>query len=195
MAQFRISSILPAREVLRCAQCQLVQFRTASDLCRRCGRPLPRLLEFADVASPEAEKTVQMAGEAPNRFVPLRAVEYHGKTMRNFSLGPRLRELREFGGLTQSDIARKARVPRTYISRIEHSHLLPGLGVVQRLAEALSVGILDLIPGAAGESEPSSCDPYWTSLALHFGQLRSERKSLVLAKVRAMLHQRQRSAA
>jgi len=181
-----------AREVLRCAQCHLVQFRTASDLCRKCNRPLPRPLEFADVASMEEEKA---GGIAADRTMPVCPIVCHGKTIKNFSLGPRLRELRESGNLTQAEIARKASVPRTYVSRIEHGHLLPGLGVTQRLADALGVGILDLVPNANGENEAFSGDPYWTSLALHFSQLQIEEQALVLTRVQAMVRHRQMSAA
>ena len=44
-ANARAGEIAP-REVVRCQECQLVQFRTASDLCRRCAQPLPSLLPF-----------------------------------------------------------------------------------------------------------------------------------------------------
>ncbi len=185
-----------AREVVRCAQCQLVQFRTVSDLCRRCDRPLPRpQLEMTSIAAHDAGD--EMTGPPAERIAPVRAAEYRGKTMRNFSLGRRLRELREYKNLTQAQTARKARVPRTYISRIEHCHLLPGLGVVQRLAEALSVGMLDLIPNPSDDAEDTGLpnDPYWNSLVRNFRPLQNDQKAAVLSRVRAMLRQRQVSVA
>lgn len=186
------------REVVRCAQCLLVQFRTVSDLCRRCDRPLPRPLELSDADSGEAEEVaIGAPPQSAVREAPVPAIGYRGKTMADFSLGPRLRELREFKNLTQAQIARKARVPRTYISRIEHCHLLPGLGVAQRLADALAVGILELLPNSSkpsGDSGPSK-DPYWSSFAHHFQQLRIEQQSAVLSRVRAILRQRPMSSA
>src|SRR5437773_665278 len=128
-----ILTAIGPREVVRCGQCNLVQFRTISDLCRRCCLSLPRpQSELAAEAEAEAAQAATEAARASER-----TAEVHGKTMKEFQLGPRLRELREFKSLTQAQVARKAHVPRTYVSRIEHSHLLPGLGVAQRLADAL----------------------------------------------------------
>ena len=46
--QQSIAEAVPAREVVRCGSCLLVQFRTQSDHCRRCAKPLPTFLPFQE---------------------------------------------------------------------------------------------------------------------------------------------------
>jgi transcriptional regulator with XRE-family HTH domain len=135
------------------------------------------------------------------RSLPRPEGPYRTKTVGKHALGPRLRELREFKNLTQADIAKRAHVPRTYISRIERAHLMPGLGVLQRLSGALEVGLLDLVPGSAasrvpnkfttpeavGEAAGISSDSYWDSLVRYSRSLAEDQKVLILSKVRAML--------
>jgi transcriptional regulator with XRE-family HTH domain len=110
--------------------------------------------------------------------------------MQELSLGARLRTIRESRSLTQAQLARKAHVPRTYVSRIEHAHLLPGLGVAQRLADALGVGLLDLVHNHSGGGSRNTHDGYWNSLVRFYRGLGEEQRYAVLSKVRAMLGQR-----
>ncbi len=195
------------REVVRCGGCHLVQFRTISDRCRRCERFLPRPnaeLEAVEAPPQPVMAVPEIAREAIThevQFLPRPEGPYRTKTVGKHALGPRLRELREFKNLTQADIAVKARVPRTYISRIERAHLMPGLGVLQRLSAALGVGLLDLVPGngairvpgkfaspaAVGEAAGISSDSYWDSLVRYSRSLAEDQKALILSKVRAML--------
>jgi transcriptional regulator with XRE-family HTH domain len=188
-----VASAPAAREVLRCNQCHLVQFRTLSDLCRRCGYALPRpqaeLEALAEQADAEAQASL-CAGGAGAQI----AADLPGKAIQELSLGARLRAIRESRNLTQAQLAKKARVPRTYVSRIEHAHLLPGLGVAQRLADALCVGLLDLVPNRGGGSSPAH-DGYWNSLVRYYRGLGEDQRYAVLSKVRAMLGQRQISHA
>src|SRR5262245_10576283 len=55
---------VPVREVVRCQECQLVQFRTQSDLCRRCAKPLPSLLRFVAEEAQNAVAGAEAAGES-----------------------------------------------------------------------------------------------------------------------------------
>lgn len=185
-----------SREVVRCARCMLVQYRTVSDLCRRCNQPLPRPQAeiAAAVAEPQPEPTPTFGAIPGVRH--LDPLEVHGKTLPSFALGPRLRELRECKNLTQAQIARKAHVPRTYVSRIEHCHLLPGLGVVERLAGALEVEVLQLLPNQNGTPGPTvPNDPYWNALVRYFRLLQDSQRSEVLARVRSMVRPPHSSAA
>jgi transcriptional regulator with XRE-family HTH domain len=189
------------REVVRCSGCHLVQFRTLSDHCRRCQGPLPRPQSELEPVAAQPEPETVKSGTALDVRIPLRGEsEHRTKTIGKQSLGPKLRELREFRNLTQADLAGKARVPRTYISRIERAHLMPGLGVLRRLADALAVGLLDLVPGnfpsqvsssfpglgGASKAFGSPDDPYWNSLVRYSRCLRPEQKSEILSRVRAM---------
>ncbi|SRR5579885_569612 len=175
-----------AREVVRCRSCNLVQFRTVSDLCRRCDQPL--------TAPPPPEVPAEpLAGEtsAAQRPAASPASDSTAGESRSFALGERLKQLREARGMTQGQIAAKAKVPRTYISRIEHFHLLPGPAVTQRLADALQVGILELIPnsGLAEARAAADEDPFWKTFVEYFNGLRPDQQLAVRTRVRTMLRQ------
>ena len=58
----------------------------------------------------------------------------------------RLRELRVERGMTQAELAQKAKVTTTYISKLESAGAAPGLDLLQNLATALGAGITDLVP-------------------------------------------------
>ncbi len=113
------------------------------------------------------------------------------KTARELTIGRKLRELREQQHLTQQEMAVKAGVPRTYISRIENARLLPGPVMLRRIAEALQVEILDLLPKKRQIAIPGVAlgedDSLWTPLAGYFSQLHPHEMSLVLDHVRSMI--------
>lgn len=180
----------PAREVLRCGECRLVQYRTLSDLCRRCGHALPRPLAELEAAAAQAEAQARASSGSGKSGTDV-ASAFLGAAMQEVSLGARLRAIRESRNLTQAHLAQKAHVPRTYVSRIEHGHLVPGLGVAQRLADALGVGLLDLVPSHGGGcGSRAAHDGYWNSLVRYYRGLGEEQRYAVLSKVRAMLGQR-----
>ena len=189
-----VSSTSAAREVLRCNECHLVQYRTLSDLCRRCGHALPRPQAELEALAEQAEVQTQasLCGDGPGTDFDSAVPR---NSMQELSLGARLRAIRESRNLTQAQLAQKARVPRTYVSRIEHAHLLPGLGVAQRLADALGVGLLDLVPSHSGGGSRTTHDGYWNSLVGYYRGLGEEQRYAVLSKVRAMLGQRRISYA
>src|ERR1017187_8984986 len=61
------------REVVRCNGCFLVQFRTSSDLCRRCANPLlpqppPNLGEAGGPGNGETIPTVSVASSSKRIF-------------------------------------------------------------------------------------------------------------------------------
>ncbi|MBI2817897.1 MAG: helix-turn-helix transcriptional regulator [Acidobacteria bacterium] len=111
------------------------------------------------------------------------------KTARELTIGRKLRELRDQRNLTQQDMAAKAGVPRTYISRIENARLLPGPVMLRRIAEALQVEILDLLPhGSMENGSPSPVEgAYWAAVSASFAQLQPEQMEAVLEHVRAMV--------
>jgi transcriptional regulator with XRE-family HTH domain len=64
--------------------------------------------------------------------------------------GERLRQLRELAHLSQNELARRARVPRPIISRVESgAQETMSLAYAQRIAEVLGVS-LDLLAGRRG---------------------------------------------
>jgi transcriptional regulator with XRE-family HTH domain len=56
-------------------------------------------------------------------------------------VGKRIRELREARGLSQTGLARKARIGRVTLARIEAGTQIPTLATLQRLARALGVRV------------------------------------------------------
>ncbi|HYH66460.1 MAG TPA: helix-turn-helix transcriptional regulator [Urbifossiella sp.] len=60
----------------------------------------------------------------------------------------RLRGTRQARGMTQRDLATKAHVTFSYVSRLEAGGAAPGIDLLERLAEALGVGVAELLPPA-----------------------------------------------
>ena len=57
-----------------------------------------------------------------------------------------LRHLREAKGMTQADLAKKAKVDQGYISMLEAGQKKnPGINVLKRLARALGVPVTELL--------------------------------------------------
>ena len=119
------------------------------------------------------------------------AMQPRGKTARELTIGRKLRELREERHLTQQEMAGKAGVPRTYISRIENARLLPGPVMLRRIADALAVAILDLLPQSKNVmAAPELADEsYWTSFVTSFTQLCPADMAHVVSQARDMVEQ------
>jgi transcriptional regulator with XRE-family HTH domain len=115
-----------------------------------------------------------------------------GKTTRELTIGRRLRELREQRHLTQQDMAGRAGVPRTYISRIENARLLPGPLMLGRIAGALDVSILALLPAnrngnGNGNGHFSAEEAsFWSELVEHFSRLSPEEMSRAMFFARSL---------
>jgi transcriptional regulator with XRE-family HTH domain len=64
----------------------------------------------------------------------------------------RLRGVRQARGMTQRDLADKANVTVTYISKLEAAASAPGIDTLDQLARALQVSVVELLPIATGDS-------------------------------------------
>jgi transcriptional regulator with XRE-family HTH domain len=61
-------------------------------------------------------------------------------------IGTVLKEIRETKGLTQEELAKKAKVTRSYVALMETGEKAnPSLVILQRLAKALRVPVSDLL--------------------------------------------------
>jgi transcriptional regulator with XRE-family HTH domain len=67
----------------------------------------------------------------------------------------RLKELRAERGMTQAELARRAKVTPTYLSKLEAAGAAPGIDLVGKLAAALGAGVADLFP-PAGPGDPTA---------------------------------------
>jgi transcriptional regulator with XRE-family HTH domain len=56
-----------------------------------------------------------------------------------------LKRFREAKGLSQDALARKARVTREYVNKLEAGRYDPTVGVLKRLAKALGVPVTELL--------------------------------------------------
>ena len=60
-------------------------------------------------------------------------------------LGMKLKRLREGKGLSQDALAKKAKVTREHVNRLEAGRHGPTMAVLQRLAKALGVPVTELL--------------------------------------------------
>lgn len=169
----------PEREVLRCEHCKLVQFRTLTDICRKCKKSLlpeqPKVQPIAVVTEPahaEAEG-IQVAAA--------------------------VRDLRHVRNLSQRQLATRMNVPRTYISKIENGKAMPTLSSLDRLARALQVDISALLRDAPTRHKDETAvlmtDPFLAEIAKFTSHLTSTQKSIFLNHVRELAQGRTRKLA
>lgn len=169
-----------SREVVRCDDCHLVQFRTANNLCRRCRTSL-------DEDEPE-----------PILAQPMPMVEPQPASRSEVQVARAIRMLRQRNGLSQRQLAARMGVPRTYVSKIENQKATPTLSSLDRLARALEVSIPDLLracgPSRQDEINDLLSDPFVAELLEFTSRLNAMQLSSVLAQVRDMIAHPRRGA-
>ena len=163
------------REVVRCKVCGLVQYRTRTGNCRRCVRALPPKVEYL-IPPPAPEELPgddrQLFEKWPNR-----------ETVEN--IGQRIRQLRESHGMTQSQLQARSRVSRSYLSRIESGQMTPSLGTLEKISEALGVGLNRFfVPESNGEALLE--DPFIQGLRPYLRQLDWEQWQGILKRLQAI---------
>jgi transcriptional regulator with XRE-family HTH domain len=170
--------------VLRCQQCQLVQFRTMSDMCRRCGKPLPSWIPFG-VSADDDEGPNGTLEYAEDSELP---ADRAGRN-RRISVGVKIKELREERRLTQAEMSSLLGIPRSYLSRIENRRLLPGPLMVAKFALALGMDISELLPHERRKdgSRLFPSDPGLAALYTQIAKLPVQELGKVLAIVRRMV--------
>src|SRR6266480_978368 len=169
-----MSSLEMDREVIRCKTCGLVQYRTRTGNCRRCVRALPQRLEF--LIPPPAPPEEEAAEPTPEKFVNQATVE---------NIGQRIRQLRESRSMTQSQLQSRSKVSRSYLSRIESGQMTPSLGTLEKISEALNVGLNRFfIPESDGEALLE--DPFIQGLRPFLQQLDWEQWQSILKRLQAI---------
>lgn len=163
------------REVVRCSVCGLVQYRTRTDNCRRCLRLLPAKVTFV-IPTPSQQDMPgddrQLFEDWPNR-----------ETVEN--IGQRIRQLRESRGMTQSQLQARSRVSRSYLSRIESGQMTPSLGTLEKIAEALGVGLNRFfVPESTGQTLLE--DPFIQGLRPFLRQLDWAQWQSILKRLQAI---------
>jgi transcriptional regulator with XRE-family HTH domain len=124
-------------------------------------------------AAPAEEAGAETAAEKfPNR-----------ETVEN--IGQRIRQLRESRGMTQSQLQSRSKVSRSYLSRIESGQMTPSLGTLEKISEALNVGLNRFfIPESDGEALLE--DPFIQGLKPFLRQLDWEQWQSILKRLQAI---------
>ena len=168
------------REVVRCDQCHLVQFRTTNNLCRKCRTSLDE-----DEPEPILVQTVAVAEPVES-----------GRS--DVHVAQAIRSLRQRSGLSQRQLALRMGVPRTYVSKIENEKATPTLSSLARLANALVVSVPDLLtactPSRQSEIDELLGDPFLAEMATFTRQLDAMQRTSVLAQIRDMVAHPRRGA-
>ncbi len=168
------------REVLRCDHCALVQFRTATSLCRRCHKSL-------DVEEPEPVATPIAVVSAPSHT-----------TSSGLQVADSVRDLRRVRNLSQRQLAGRMGVPRTYISKIENGKAMPTLYSLERLARALQVDISALLRDSQARHQDETAvlmgDPFLSEISQFLKGLDEVQRSIFLNHVRELAAGRRRMA-
>ena len=156
------------REVLSCPHCRLVQFRTQNSACRRCYHPLDDHFQHPVCPVPcSIQSTTLIANHR------LEAVQIVGK---------RVREIRKEQALSQSDLARRMKVPRTYLSKVETCKVVPTVGTLRRIASALNVDVHHLL--YSREFLEVSQDEFLGEIAPLVSLLTPQQRAVILRAVR-----------
>jgi transcriptional regulator with XRE-family HTH domain len=163
------------RDVIRCITCGMVQYRTRNGNCRRCLHLLVPKVEFL-IPPPETEELLgdnrQPFEKWPNR-----------ETVEN--IGQRIRQLRESRGMTQSQLQARSRVSRSYLSRIESGQMTPSIGTLEKISEALGIGLSRFfVPASNGEALLE--DPFIQGLRPFLRQLDWEQWQSILKRLAAI---------
>jgi transcriptional regulator with XRE-family HTH domain len=163
------------REVIRCKVCGLVQYRTRTDNCRRCLRMLPPKVQY--LIPPAAPQ--ELPGDDRQLF------EHWPNNQTVENIGQRIRQLRESRGMTQSQLQARSRVSRSYLSRIESGQMTPSLGTLEKIAEALGVGLNRFfLPESNGETLLE--DPFIQGLRPFLRQLDWEQWQSILRRLQVI---------
>ena len=181
-----------AREVLRCSRCQLVQFRPATGMCRRCATSLERPPNL-DFGLPGEKVVIEVgsngtASLSSNYLRPAEAPE-QTDAHEQMALGAKIKLLREKKNMTQDDLAALAHLTRTYISRIENQHLIPGPKVLNRIADALEVAMADFM-GSLRTAEAAAgleLDGLNQAILVEFPRLTRSQMAEILLRIKSVV--------
>jgi transcriptional regulator with XRE-family HTH domain len=136
---------------------------------------LPPRQEFL-IPPPEQQTLTGSDGQPFSKFPNQETVE---------NIGQRIRQLRESRGMTQSQLQARSRVSRSYLSRIESGQMTPSLGTLEKISEALGVGLNRFfVPETAGETLFE--DPFIQGLRPYLRQLDYEQWQSILKRLAAI---------
>lgn len=105
------------------------------------------------------------------------------------NLAGAIRRLRKRNGLSQRELARRMRVPRTYVSKIENDKATPTLASLERLAQAMETNVASLLR-FSGDGDATNlqlrdllADRFIRDLIPYVQQLRPTQRDYVLMEL------------
>jgi transcriptional regulator with XRE-family HTH domain len=175
-----------ARETVRCFKlnCQLVQYRTSDNNCRRCHSSL----ELEPEPVTPAPLLVVVPVPHPGR----------GRGHSFLDLASTVRTLRLRLGLSQRQLSIRMRCPRSYVSKIENERATPTLGTLEKLALALRVTAVELV-SPSEDSRREEVDELMRSqlvraLVPYVSLLTAVERACVLSRTQDLIEARRRNA-
>ncbi len=157
--------MIEIREEVRCLKCLLNQFMTSNRLCRRCHKPL-------DLSEPVEIEPIMMNQPTEKKFKPVSF---------DRQISARIRELRRFRRMSQSQLAAIMDCPRSYISKLETGRVNPLLRTLQRLSDAFQITVYELmLTQQEIRRQNFLADPFIAALAADLPKLSPERRKEVL---------------
>jgi transcriptional regulator with XRE-family HTH domain len=163
------------REVIRCQTCGLVQYRTRLGNCRRC----------VQVLTPNAEVRIR----APQLQSPHTDARQVFRKSANFAIvaniGERIRRLRVSSRMTQGQVRVRSRLSKSYLSRVETGLFIPSIATLEKIAEALGIGLYRCLAPETTEQNLLE-DPFIRDLRPLFLQLDREQRQSILRRLAAI---------
>ncbi|MCS6902846.1 MAG: helix-turn-helix domain-containing protein [Candidatus Bipolaricaulota bacterium] len=125
----------------------------------RAGRPVTLDLSTVRLSDPSVILIDNTDGETEE--VPWDFIRHHcdaefahserdKERLSRKALGARVRAYRERAGLSQEELARRAKIGRITLSRIENGKLYAHTRTLEKIAAALGIHLADLIAGSLG---------------------------------------------
>jgi transcriptional regulator with XRE-family HTH domain len=163
------------RDVIRCITCGMVQYRTRNGNCRRCLHLLTPKRDFV-IPPPKPQELPGDDRQLLKKWPNCEMVE---------NIGQRIRQLRESRGMTQSKLQAGSLVSRSYLSRIESGQMTPSIGTLEKISEALGIGLNRFfVPETNGEALLE--DPFIQGLRPFLRQLDWEQWRSILKRLAAI---------
>ncbi len=100
-------------------------------------------------------------------------------------IGNRVRINRKNANLTQEELAERADVSTSFISRLENGRVLPGIEGLNTIAAALNVGLQDLLCDLF--TEPADSDPVLGEIMYNLKLLSASDKVYILEYVKLFM--------
>lgn len=99
------------------------------------------------------------------------------------NVGQRLQQLRESRQMTRGQLQSLSGVSRSYVWHIEQGHMLPGLSTLEKISEALNVGLIRFFIPDSGETVLE--DAFVQTICPFVRRLDSQQRQLLLKTLQA----------